>query len=331
MTAMTNPTARNRGPVPKKQPAIPGIGKLLTTLFQSLENADTGAIMLLTFVCALGLHAKAATYSLAPNNISSGGGGATGGLYSLQMDIGANAVGIATSTAPQLVKSGYIAQLYDASSLSVYAASTLMDESSTQQIYSVLNLDDATVLALDSNQPAWTVASGPISSLTNGLAVSGIVYTNSPAIVRATYQNFAGQFALTILDSNPDNFGSYANDGLPDWWQAQYFGLNNTNAAPTADPDGDRQNNLYEYIAGTNPTNGASFFALAIARGTNGPQISFLPRYTDRVYVVQSDANLIAPGWPVFNGNITDAGLLRSVSDTNTATIRSFRVQITKP
>ncbi len=42
-------------------------------------------------------------------------------------------------------------------------------------------------------------------------------------------------------------------------WQFQYFGCTNCpQAATSADPDGDGQNNLAEYLAGTNPTNNMS-------------------------------------------------------------------------
>jgi PKD repeat protein len=42
-------------------------------------------------------------------------------------------------------------------------------------------------------------------------------------------------------------------------WQIQYFGsTTNPAAAANADPDGDGQNNLAEFLAGTDPTNGAS-------------------------------------------------------------------------
>jgi hypothetical protein len=50
-------------------------------------------------------------------------------------------------------------------------------------------------------------------------------------------------------------------DGLPDWWEQTYFG-NPTNAVATADADGDGQNNLAEYLAGTVPTNAASVFRI---------------------------------------------------------------------
>ena len=51
----------------------------------------------------------------------------------------------------------------------------------------------------------------------------------------------------------------------PPWlqWQLEYFGSTNcTQAASTADPDGDGQNNLEEFLTGTDPTNSASAFRI---------------------------------------------------------------------
>jgi hypothetical protein len=46
-------------------------------------------------------------------------------------------------------------------------------------------------------------------------------------------------------------------------WQLQYFGsTNNPAAAPGADPDGDGQDNMAEFVAGTVPTNSASSFRI---------------------------------------------------------------------
>jgi hypothetical protein len=44
-------------------------------------------------------------------------------------------------------------------------------------------------------------------------------------------------------------------DGLPDWWELQYFG--NLNQGANNDPDGDGLTNLQEYQQGRNPTKSA--------------------------------------------------------------------------
>ena len=49
-------------------------------------------------------------------------------------------------------------------------------------------------------------------------------------------------------------------NGLPDWWELEYFG-HLTGTDPNADPDHDGMSNLAEWIAGTNPTNAASVSA----------------------------------------------------------------------
>jgi len=76
---------------------------------------------------------------------------------------------------------------------------------------------------------------------------------------------------LTNADANPNLQGFVSGarrlnlqrmvdtdlNGLPDWWELQYFGhLTGTN--PNADPDSDGMSNLAEFLAGTNPTNASS-------------------------------------------------------------------------
>ena len=52
-------------------------------------------------------------------------------------------------------------------------------------------------------------------------------------------------------------------DGLPDWWEMQYFS-NVTSGIATDFSDGDSFNNLEEYIAGTDPTNATSAFEVSM-------------------------------------------------------------------
>jgi hypothetical protein len=69
--------------------------------------------------------------------------------------------------------------------------------------------------------------------------------------------------APTAGQSNTNNPGDLNGDGLPDAWQLQYFSsINDPQAAPGADPDGDGFNNLQEYLAGTSPVNAGDYLKL---------------------------------------------------------------------
>ena len=62
--------------------------------------------------------------------------------------------------------------------------------------------------------------------------------------------------------------GDTDGNGLPDWWELQYFHVL-TGTDPNADPDHDGVSNLNEYLAGTNPTNAASYFHIvSVTRGS---------------------------------------------------------------
>ena len=98
---------------------------------------------------------------------------------------------------------------------------------------------------------SWSFGDGGTASLTTNVAL----YT----------YNTAGVYTVTEIVSGPG--GSSTNTQVNyitvltpfQAWQIQYFGsTTNPAAAANADPDGDGQNNLAEFLAGTNPTNSAS-------------------------------------------------------------------------
>ena len=61
---------------------------------------------------------------------------------------------------------------------------------------------------------------------------------------------------------------NHYHNGLPDWWELKYFGVL-TGTDPNADPDHDGVSNMNEYLAGTNPTNVASYFHIvSVTRGS---------------------------------------------------------------
>ena len=82
----------------------------------------------------------------------------------------------------------------------------------------------------------------------------------------ANSSGFSGNFAVAtkyyvnwiksvITDYDTDM------DGLPDWWESDY-GSGPTSMDAAADPDGDDFSNYTEWIADTDPTNGASHFII---------------------------------------------------------------------
>ena|GEM_PF-139130 len=62
-------------------------------------------------------------------------------------------------------------------------------------------------------------------------------------------------------------------DGIPDWWRARYFGGSGTmtddQSCATCDPDGDGMGNMQEYLAGTDPTNRASYLGIVAISNTS--------------------------------------------------------------
>jgi len=248
--------------------------------------------------------------------------------------------GISGNTAfSETAKHGYAAQLYEVLSLSITAPpSNNLNEGATRQLQAAPLLDDTTTLApLSPSTVSWSIVSGPITQISSGgVASAATVYQDTSATVKGTAQNLTGQFNLTVLNVNTDDFGSYAGDGIDDAWQIQYFGQNNPKAAPLQDPDGDGENNMFEYVAGLVPTDPNSRFVLSISPVPSQPNqrsIAFSPRFGTRNYIVKSKANLSDATWNALTNSITtDNGNTRTVTDLNaTGTSKLYHVDITKP
>jgi hypothetical protein len=235
-------------------------------------------------------------------------------------------------------KHGYIGQLYDITSLAVTSTPSFINEQSTSQLGAAAALDDATVVALGGSEIAWASPVYPISSIDgSGLATAGIVYATTNGTVSGSYFGVLGIGTLAVIDSNPDNFGSYAGDGIPDSWQVQYFGTNNPNAAPGIDADGSGQNNLFKYTAGLDPTNPASIFVLRIASVTGQPtqkNLIFNPIAGGRTYTVESRTNLVSTSYtPLASASapVTNVNQV-TVTDLNaTPTAKFYHVHISLP
>jgi len=121
-------------------------------------------------------------------------------------------------------------------------------------------------------------------SPTNGLALLTVTFSDaSTGSITNRFWNFgdssmtnvttntvshvytAGVYNVTLIVSGP---GGADTNTQPNYiialtafqtWQIQYFGsTDNPSADPNADPDGDDQNNIAEFLSGTDPTNSSS-------------------------------------------------------------------------
>ncbi len=100
--------------------------------------------------------------------------------------------------------------------------------------------------------------------------------TGSPVAGTGTALSFgnqtnAGNYTVVGVDAttgcaNTMNGSATATTDPFQCWQLQYFGCTNCpQAAASADPDGDGQNNMAEFLSGTDPTNNASALRVASA------------------------------------------------------------------
>jgi hypothetical protein len=100
-----------------------------------------------------------------------------------------------------------------------------------------------------------------------------------------------------------------------------------------ADPDGDGQNNFFEFTAGLLPTDGNSRFDFRVEPVPGQPahrRLVFSPRFAERSYTVEFTSQVgLVPFVPLTNGVVSDNGLERTVTDVNAgASNRFYRVSI---
>jgi hypothetical protein len=299
----------------------------MKSLFPILGIAASGAIQV----------TLATPYGVPASTADAGGTHAASASYQHDGSVGGIA-GVSTVAAPaETAKHGYLAQLYEVAGLQLAASPTSVDEGNSRQLQAVHLLDDATTVVADAGSVAWSVLSGPIESVSaSGLATAGTVYQNTNATIQGDLGGFTATLGLTVLNVGQDDFQAYAADGIDDDWQVQYFGAPpNANAGPAADPDGDGQKNLFEFLAGVIPNDSASRFHFRIEPVAGQPaqkKLVFSPRLAGRTYAVETNADLGAAWSPLSGATVSDAGSERTVTDPNASAAKKFyRVNITKP
>jgi subtilisin family serine protease len=119
-------------------------------------------------------------------------------------------------------------------------------------------------------------------------------------------------------------------NGLPDWWELQYFN-HLTGTDPNADADHDGMNNLAEWLAGTNPTNAASCLRLTLLppANTNGVVLRW-PSVAGKVYRLERATNLFIGFNSVVRTNIAATAPTNIEADTTIlpGNTRFYRVRL---
>ncbi len=294
-------------------------------------------ISFLTSASALAASRTSASYSIATETIDSAGAPSSSTNYKNDATAGGITGVSAVASPAEVVKAGYVAQLYEIVGLAVTSAQPSVNEGASIQLQPRYILDDSTFLTLDPTLVTWGAPVEPIASISgSGVATAQTVYQDTPASVQGTLGSYTGTYNLTVINVVNDDFGSYAGDGIDDSWQVQYFGQPpNSNAAPNVDFDHTGQTNLFKFVAGLNPLDGSRFLVStqSVPGQPSQKYVIFSPIVGGRTYIVQSVSSPASSAWaPLPQMTQTDNGPVRTVTDLNALPApRFYRVQISKP
>lgn len=252
-------------------------------------------------------------------------------LYRLDDSVGGWTLTTGSGTG-DWIKPDFSGSLVEAVQLEVTSPTPQIDEGESVQLASRVQADDGSFLA-GGITSTWMVLGGPLSSSSDGWVTAQPVYQSSNAFVEAYGGGLSGQAVLLVRNSQLDNFGRYGADGVDDTWQVRYFGLDNPDGAPGADPDHDQQDNYHEFTAGTRPDLESEVFALDINRAADLVEIGFGPMVTGRIYRVERDTDLTATEWEgVTNLVPSTPGSFVYLSDPSSIEhVRFYRVRIDYP
>lgn len=261
-----------------------------------------------------------------------GGCRTTSANYSMDGSLGA--IGTAAPAGAFVCRPGFIGQLVEVTNLTVTAAPGSVNEGGMVQMSGLAGLDDATVTAVEGSNIFWSTPSYPVNGVgPNGVATAALVYADASGVVTGRYLGVPGSVVIQVLDVNPDNFGLYAGDQIPDGWQVTHFGVDNPNGHASA-TNATGQNNLYAYVADLNPADPDSRFEIAaVSNQPPSKVVYFAVASPDRAYRLLYSTNLVGATWT----NLPGAGWVQGVpqqmflSDSNSTPLRFYRVQVKVP
>ena len=159
-------------------------------------------------------------------------------------------------------------------------------------------------------------------TVTNWLWYFGDSSTTNVTTNSVVHTYAAGTYGVTLIVTGPDGVGTNTKAGyITAWtpfqtWQVQYFGsTENPSAAASMDADGDGQNNLAEFLAGTDPTNSVSALRITSV-GREGNDIRV--RWTTGLGKTNALQFTTGSAGGSYSTNFSDLFLVTNTSDTVT-------------
>lgn len=123
-------------------------------------------------------------------------------------------------------------------------------------------------------------------------------------------------------------------NGLPDWWEIEYFGAIGQN--PNSDPYGNGFTLYQDFMLGLNPKVAGSKLAVSqqsvVKDGTQKDFTINFPTINGWTYIVQRSTTLASLSWTQVGGSVTGTGSTVQVTDAGAVTTYPkafYRVQIT--
>ena len=270
-------------------------------------------------------------------------------LIGLPITFGGGAFGSTSGANATVQASGTAAATFTAVTAGVSAASAQVDSATATANVTIAPTVTLSAATMPINGTILTI-SGTGFSTTAGNNLVAFTPTGSGTVTGSTATSLSvtgltGLTAGVLKAVVTTNAVSSANAvpvatvlTLQEAWRLQYFGHydNGGNAADTADPDGDGQANLFEYVAGLVPNDPNSRFKLRVQPVTGQPAqkaIIFSPLVAGRTYVVKSKANLTDPTWVVLGSfSTSDTGTERTVTDLASGVgPKYYHVEVTLP
>jgi len=168
-----------------------------------------------------------------------------------------------------------------------------------------------------------------------GLFTAGFMINLSPgtylAATATDADNNTSELAASPFGLASQSVTDSDGDGIPDYWELLY-GLNPAvSNSPTDDLDQDGHFDVDEYRADTGANDENDFPWIADIAGLGSRDVTF-PSSSLRVYRLEANDNLLDHGaWAQIGGSVTGLYGMTTLTDTNPATLRHYRITAQLP